>query len=180
MSQTAEKVKLDMLEGLLKGINEKLQKAEVLNGGFDRLQADVSQLRKDTSEIRVEVLKVNAELNYVKDQTVEVKKEVGRIDQAIYHPDDGIFARVRRNSDIEELRDKKFDRAISKIDKIEDLVSPIQLTDERLKTIAGKDLEDLSIVIKSRKNIDRIFWVLITAILGGIGKFIWDAIVANI
>ncbi len=180
MSDTVEKVKLEMLETLLKGINEKLQKAEVLNGGFDRMQSDISLLRENTSEIRAEVFKLNADLSHVKEQSGEFKKDLARIDEAIYHPDEGIYTRIRRTSDMEELRDKKIDKAIEKIDNVECMVAPIQKTDQTLKSIAGEDLKDLESVVKTRKNIDRVFWILITAILGGIGKFVWDAIAANI
>lgn len=179
MSETAEKVKLEMLETLLKGINEKLQKAEVLNGGFDRMQIDISKLREHTTEIRSEVLKVNVDLSHMRDQNLEFRKDLARIDEAIYHPDEGIYTRIRRTSDMEELRDSKIDKAIEKIDVVESLVAPIQKTDEKLKNIAGDELQELDSVVKARKNIDRIFWVLLTAIVGGVGKFIWDAISAT-
>lgn len=178
-NMSVERVKLEMLETLLKGISEKLHKAEVLNGGFDRMQKDMSSLREHVGEIRTEVLKVNVELAHVREQSGEFKKDLARIDEAIYHPDNGIYKRIHRSSDIEELRDKKIDQALEKIDAVQKTIDPIEKTDKDLKKIAGDDLKELSTIVKTRQNIDRIFWILVTAVLGGAGKFIWDAIVSN-
>jgi len=178
-NMSVERVKLEMLETLLKGISEKLHKAEVLNGGFDRLQGDMASLREHVGEIRTEVLKVNVELSHVREQSGEFKKDLARIDEAIYHPDNGIYKRIHRSSDIEDLRDKKIDKALEKIDAVQKTIDPIEKTDKDLKKIAGDDLKELSTIVKTRQNIDRIFWILVTAVLGGAGKFIWDAIVSN-
>jgi len=176
---SVERVKLEMLETLLKGISEKLHKAEVLNGGFDRLQGDMASLREHVGEIRTEVLKVNVELSHVREQSGEFKKDLARIDEAIYHPDNGIYKRIHRSSDIEELRDRKIDKALEKIDTVQNAIAPIQVTEQNLKKIAGDDLKELTTIVKTRQNIDRIFWILLTAVLGGAGKFIWDALVSN-
>jgi vacuolar-type H+-ATPase subunit I/STV1 len=182
MSETsrsvAEKMKLEMLETLLKGINDKLQKAEVLNGGFDRLQKDMASLRGDVGEIRTEVYKVNSELIHMRAQNSDFKKQLEDYSEAIYHPDDGIYSRIRRTSDLEDLREQKIDKALEKIDAVQKTIDPIQKTDMDLKKIAGDDLRELSTIVKTRHNIDRIFWILVTAIIGGGAKVIWDLISA--
>lgn len=175
---SVERVKLEMLETLLKGISEKLHKAEVLNGGFDRMQKDISSLRENVGEIRTEVLKVNVELAHVREQSHEFKKDLARIDEAIYHPDNGIYKRIHRSSDIEELREQKIDKALEKIDTVQSTIQPIQVTEQNLKKIAGDDLKELTTIVKTRQNIDRIFWILVTAIVGGGAKVLWDLIAA--
>ena len=175
---TAEKLKLEMLETLIRGISEKLHKAEVLNGGFDRMQSDMASLRENVGEIRTEVLKVNVELAHVREQSGDFKKDLARIDEAIYHPDNGIYKRIHRTSDVEELREKKLDKALEKIDSVEKMVSPIEQTEKNLKKIAGDDLKELNTIVKTRQNIDRIFWILVTAIIGGGAKVLWDLISA--
>ena len=177
-NMSVERVKLEMLETLLKGISEKLHKAEVLNGGFDRLQGDMASLREHVGEIRTEVLKVNVELSHVREQSGEFKKDLARIDEAIYHPDNGIYKRIHRSSDIEDLRDRKIDKALEKIDTVQSTIAPIQVTEQNLKKIAGDDLKELTTIVKTRQNIDRIFWILVTAIVGGGAKVLWDLIVA--
>lgn len=174
-----ERLKLEMVENLLKGINDKLQKAEVLNGGFDRLQHDVKILKDDVSEIRTEVIKLNVELTQVREQSFEFRKDLARIDDAIYHPDNGIYKRIHRTSDIEDLREQKIDKAIEKIDSVQKTITPIQQTEQNLKRIAGDDLKELNTIVKTRQNIDRIFWILVTAVVGGAGKFIWDTFIAG-
>ena len=175
---TTEKLKLEMLETLIRGISEKLHKAEVLNGGFDRMQTDIASLRENVGEIRTEVLKVNVELSHVREQSVDFKKDLARIDEAIYHPDNGIYKRIHRTSDIEELREKKLDKALEKIDSVEKMVEPIEQTEKNLKKIAGDDLRELNTIVKTRQNIDRIFWILVTAMIGGGAKVLWDLISA--
>lgn len=175
---TAERIKLEMLETLLKGINDKLQKAEVLNGGFDRLQEDMASLREHVSDIRTELFKVNVELCTVREQSNDFKKDLARIDEAIYHPDNGIYKRIHRSSDHEELREQKLDRALDKIDDVEKMIEPLDETEKKLKQIAGNDLQELHTIVKTRQNIDRIFWILITAVIGGGAKVLWDMISA--
>ena len=177
-NMSVERVKMEMLESLVKGISEKLHKAEVLNGGFDRMQNDMAALRENVGEIRTEVLKVNVELAHVRDQSGEFKKDLARIDEAIYHPDNGIYKRIHRSSDHEELREQKIDKAIEKIDSVQKTIAPIQVTEQNLKRIAGDDLKELTTIVKTRQNIDRIFWILVTAIVGGGAKVLWDLIVA--
>jgi chromosome segregation ATPase len=174
----AEKLKLEMLETLIRGISEKLHKAEVLNGGFDRMQSDIASLRENVGEIRTEVLKVNVDLSHVREQSSEFKKDLARIDEAIYHPDNGIYKRIHRTSDIEEIREKKLDKALEKIDSVEKMVVPIEQTEKNLKKIAGDDLKELNTIVKTRQNIDRIFWILVTAMIGGGAKVLWDLISA--
>lgn len=176
---SAEKIKLEMLESLLKGISDKLHKAEVLNGGFDRMQSDMSSLREHVAEIRTEVLKVNVELAHMRVQDDEFKKDLNRIDEAIYHPDEGIYTRIRRSSNMEDLRDSKIDKALAKIENVEKLVEPIERTDKDLKKIAGEDLKELNTIVKTRQNIDRIFWIMVTALMGGAAKVIWDLVAAT-
>lgn len=48
-----------------------------------------------------------------------------------------------------------------------------------LKKIAGDDLKELSTIVKTRQNIDRIFWILVSAILAGAGKMLWDLIASS-
>lgn len=177
-NMSVERVKMEMLEALLKGISEKLHKAEVLNGGFDRMQNDMAALRENVGEIRTEVLKVNVELAHVREQSGEFKKDLARIDEAIYHPDNGIYKRIHRSSDHEELREQKIDKALEKIDNVQKTIQPIQVTEQNLKKIAGDDLKELTTIVKTRQNIDRIFWILVTAIVGGGAKVLWDLIVA--
>jgi chromosome segregation ATPase len=178
-NMSGERVKLEMLETLLKGISEKLHKAEVLNGGFDRMQNDMAALRENVGEIRTEVFKVNVELAHVREQSGEFKKDLARIDEAIYHPDNGIYKRIHRSSDHEELREQKIDKAIEKIDSVQKTIAPIQQTEQNLKRIAGDDLKELTTIVKTRQNIDRIFWILVTAIVGGGAKVLWDLIAAS-
>jgi hypothetical protein len=178
-NSSIDRVKLEMLETLLRGVSEKLHKADILNGGFDRMQNDMAALRENVGEIRTEVFKVNVELAHVRDQSTEFKKDLARIDEAIYHPDNGIYKRIHRSSDHEELREQKIDKAIEKIDSVQKTIAPIQQTEQNLKRIAGDDLKELTTIVKTRQNIDRIFWILVTAVLGGAGKFIWDTFIAN-
>jgi len=61
---------------LLQNIRKKLESSAALNGGFDRLLFKIDGIEKSQ---------------------VEISEKVGKIHEAIYNPDDGLFARIASN-----------------------------------------------------------------------------------
>jgi DNA anti-recombination protein RmuC len=61
---------------LLHVIQQKLEKSAALNGGFDKLL------------FKIDVIENNQ---------VQMSEKVDKIHEAIYHPDDGLFARINKN-----------------------------------------------------------------------------------
>lgn len=165
---------------LLQEIHSKLSKAEVLNGGFDRMQAHLEGLKQDIGEIRTEVYKVNGDLRTITTQNIEFKQELGKVNEAIYHPDNGIYTRIQKTAFSQDSRDKKMDIALKKIDNVEKLIVPLEKTKEELTDIAGKDLKELDSIVKTRAMLNKMFWLMLVAILGAGGKTIWEFFTAHV
>ena len=63
-------------ERLLQNIQQKLEKSAALNGGFDKLLYKIEGIENSQNQIGTKVDKIH---------------------EAIYHPDDGLFARIAAN-----------------------------------------------------------------------------------
>jgi cytoskeletal protein RodZ len=65
------------------------------------------------------------------------------------------------------------------VDKDKDLEKKVEHT-AKLKKIAGDDLEKLESVIQAKGKagewFSKIIWAILLAVLGGLGKALWDAI----
>lgn len=179
-SSPAISLKSTAVDSLLQDINAKLSKAEILNGGFDRMQAHLEDLKQDVGEIRTEVYKVNVDLRTITDQNIEFKQELGKVNEAIYHPDNGIYTRIQKTASAQDSRDKKMDTALEKIDNVEKIVVPLQRTQGELTEIAGKDLKELESVVKTRAMLNKMFWLMVVAIVGAGGKTIWEFFTSHV
>lgn len=162
------------IASLLQEISTKLAKAEVLNGGFDRMQAHLEELKQDVGEIRTEVYKVNIDLRTITAQNTEFKQELGKVNEAIYHPDNGIYTRIQKSTSSQTSRDKEMVSALKKIDKVEKVIVPIQRTQDELTEIAGRDLKELESIVKTRAMLNKMFWLMVVAIIGAGGKTLWE------
>ena len=162
------------VSSLLQDINIKLSKAEVLNGGFDRMQTHLEDLKRDVGEVRTEVYKVNVDLRTITAQNTEFKQDIEKVNEAIYHPDNGIYTRIQKTASSQDSRDKKMDIAIEKIDNVEKVIVPLQRTQGELTEIAGKDLKELDSIVKTRATLNKMFWLMVVAIVGASGKTIWE------
>lgn len=165
---------------LLQEIHAKLSKAEVLNGGFDRMQNQLEGLKQDVGEVRTEVYKVNVDLRTITAQNAEFKQDLEKVNEAIYHPDDGIYTRIHKTASAQESRDKKIDQAIEKIDNVEKIIVPLQRTQGDLTEIAGKDLKELDSIVKTRAMLNKMFWLMVVAIIGASGKTLWEFFTAHV
>jgi DNA repair ATPase RecN len=168
------------VEALLNTISTKLAKAEVLNGGFDKMQKHLEELKQDVGEVRTEIYKVNVDLRTITLQNTEFKEGLGKLNDAIYHPDNGIYTRIQKTASAQDSRDKKMDKALEKIDNVEKIIVPLQRTQDELTEIAGKDLQELENIVKTRAVINRMFWLMVVALLGAGGKGLWEFVATHI
>ena len=157
------------LEEMVRDISYKVNHAAVLNGGFN-------DLRNEVSEIRLAQKHIEATLP-------ELKEDVGAIRTSIYNPKDGLYAKLRE-SNIEGMKREavlyEMERKLStKMESIEKSIDPIENTNKLLVRTAGEDLEELAAIVKTRKTIERIQWILVTALAGAGAKFLWDYLSAN-
>lgn len=122
------------------------------------------------SALQERVFELRHKLESVKE---DFQKQTRRIDDhqnAMFDPDDGIYARVnRQRADIEDLKTKS-----QAIKKIEDRLNANETVLKRLKSVGGEDLADLSKVVQSNKNQSKIFWVIVTTSGSLVAKLIFD------
>lgn len=170
-SKSVEAEKLQSLEEMLRGMNDKIQRAEILNGGFAEIKSQVNDIRHGQIKMEMEIKSIR-----VGEQAL--KEKIGEINDAIYDPDNGIYRRINESITLDKIRDEKFDKAATKIAKVEEMIAPIEKTEEDLKKIAGDDLKELQSIVKTRQVIDRMFWIMATALIGGAIKILWDLVVA--
>jgi hypothetical protein len=99
---------------LLQLLEQKVLASSVLNGGFDAMMSKVDQIDDSQKQI---VVKVDS------------------IHQAIYHPDDGLFARVK---DVEHVKDK-----VIVVDRLEKDLTHIQ-TEREHENVHAREASQLS------------------------------------
>lgn len=168
-SSTTEAGRVQTLEQMVRSINEKIQHAEVLNGGF-------TELKNKVDDIRTTQIKMDMELKSVRAGEIQLKEKVDEINDAIYDPDNGIYRRINESVVLDKQRDEKLDLAVQELKNVQVDLAPIEKTDEDLKKIAGEDLKELQSIVKTRQIIDRMFWIMLTALVGGGVKLLWDFI----
>lgn len=169
--EIASLASLESLEEMIRSINDKLQKAEVLNGGF-------AELKEHVTNIRHAQIKIEAEIKSIRVHELTLKEKIEEINDAIYDPDNGIYRRINESMTLDKIRDEKIDKAILKIAKVEEILKPIEKTEDDLKKIAGNDLQELHAIVKTRQVIDRMFWIMTTALIGAGAKVLWDLLMA--
>jgi chromosome segregation ATPase len=152
---------------LLEQISKKILNSPALNGGFDKLVVTVGQIKEK------------------QDEAVE---KIEKLSVALYQPKEGLYSKMQTlehdletvNSTIESHfeEDNKELTAISK--SIKDLeaqakdTTKIKDTTERLKRIGGEDLQEISDLVNLKKNMTKILWALITLVIMGAIKLLWE------
>src|SRR5574337_318775 len=151
---------IERKEDDLRRVREVLDKAAVLNGGFD---------------------KVMLKLDHITEKQEETADKVNKIHDTLYEPDKGFFARVKSiEMTTEAIKNKvneheeKGEALVKKVEQDETKLTTHEQTTEKLKKLAGEDLQDLASVMKLRKTFDKLFWLVVTGVGTMIGKIIWD------
>lgn len=150
----------------LEKINRKLNSSSVLNGGFDKLIANVE---------------------HIKEKQEETCEKIEKINENLYDPTEGFFAKVsliestRRENEKDLMAhfeaDEKFQTTIKEtLEESRQQTTDLINTKEKLVEIGGKDLNNFDSLMKTYKNITKILYVIvmffITATLGLIWEFI--------
>lgn len=169
--ETTQDEHIQSLEEIIRAINDKVQKAEILNEGF-------GDLKNNVTDIRHAQIKMESEMKSIRAHESALKEKIQEINEAIYDPDNGIYRRINESITYDKIRDEKIDKAVENMDKVKDILKPIEKTEEDLKKIAGDDLKELQSIVRTRQVIDRMFWIMATALVGAGAKILWDLIVA--
>lgn len=155
---------------LIETMSNKINNSPVLNGGFDRLVNLVDRIKEKQEETTKTVENLETEL----------------LNPII--PDKNIFTKIK---DIEtklnnlhfakhetETKIVKFEKDISYIQEISEENKNFQ---EKVKTVAGSDLESLKSIVGTKKTISegwlKALWLIFGGLLAAFGKSLWDYVI---
>jgi outer membrane murein-binding lipoprotein Lpp len=164
---------IEQIKELLSQVNQKISSAKVLNGGFDRIEQEVSEIREMQAK-----LSADFDAHKLNDERIE-----GKLDR-LYDPEAGIYAKVQKTETmIQVLTDKvsalatSDDKFMSRLSGVEDKADVASQKIEAIQKIAGEDNKDLQKSIRLSKG----FWwfggLALTGLLSAVGKFLWDLFV---
>lgn len=135
---------------LLQTIQKKLDSSAALNGGFDRLLYKIDGIEQSQNQI---------------------VEKVDKIHEAIYHPDDGLFARISANktSQIESI--SNVEKKVVEIDSWKQQVSKDGENCEKENDVLQMKIQEIENSIKHINNFQStVFsaakWI-VAAVLGG-------------
>ena len=179
-------------EFLLSEILTKLNKADVLNGGFDRLSSEVSSMKKDMDDIKSNFHEVETDLKLIKKVSEDKEQTLEKIHDALYHPFTGIYSNMQKSDNNLDKLANKISSLESKIDSTnKDLNATIIMAEQKLnkradetdgkfkiiKEIGGDEaLTSIKDAVETHKNMSKMWWALILAVVSGFGKFLWDVV----
>lgn len=193
MSQDPNEKQTDLdreeeLRGLVYSVLNKIRQAPALNGGFAKLQEEISEVKE--YQIRNVV-----GMEYLRTVVTQTQKKVEDIHETMYNPNNGLFTRVITLAhDVEDaaksLSKQEEDtgrhsveakKNAERLNDLEDQSSSLKKDFEThaiaLKKVAGDDLDVLKDLVKIRRNFNRVFWAVGLAFLAAFGKAGWDLVV---
>ena len=135
----------------IRDINRILREARALNGWFETLVNTIDE---------------------IKDKVGALEDKLTDLNTSLYQPDSGLYARVKDTETTQELSKTK----LQELQEDYDLLSGSVAVVTRLQAIAGKDLDDLGVVVKLKQNFSKMYWVLVAAATTSVGKILFDAL----
>lgn len=163
----------EQIKQLLTQINQKIGSAKVLNGGFDRLAIEVSQIKEMQAKLNTDF-----ESHKINDTRIEQKLD------RLYDPEDGIYSKLHKQETMMTNLTEKvnslaaFDKEVQ--DKVQKIDTRSDDTERKLKSIekiAGEDNKELNKAVKISKGVWWFAGFAVTGLLSAIGKFLWDLFV---
>lgn len=155
---------------LLVQMNEKISSARVLNGGFDRLEKQVTEIKS-----MQEKLSSDFQNHVQNDDRIEMK-----IDR-LYDPEEGIYAKVNKTQVMVETLSRNVNalteadtKFASRLQSIEDVALTAATNIKKIEKISGDDFKDLVAVVKTNKGLWKFALWAGAGTLTAIAKLLWD------
>lgn len=135
---------------------------ELIDSGFRELRENFLDIKTEVNSIHTTHVKIEEEIKIIKTDNQHLKEKVDKINDAIYEPDTGIYRRINENIFSYKIESEKLNDVEEKIGKLETAIIPIGHIEQNLKKIAGDNLEELYSIIKTKKTLNGILWIIIT------------------
>lgn len=147
-------------ETQIRHVQDKLDQASVLNGGFD---------------------KVMLKLDHIQEKQEETSGQVNMLVEKLFDPDKGFFSRVREIENATEVLADKFNSHVGQDKEIlttfKEVAEKVDEHDDatkQLKIISGEDYNDLRSAVKISKAFNKLIYLVATGVGAMISKIIWD------
>lgn len=156
------------LKEMLERIHKKIESSHALNGGFDKMMIVVQ---------------------HIKDKQDETCDKVDELFKGLHQPDTGLYARVKTIEDNTKHFNQRYEEhVISDEDNLTEINTSLKKIStqnfeegrvtEKLKSVAGDDLEKLNSILKIRTFFNEVAskaaWLLVGGALTGAGKVLWE------
>ena len=130
------------------------------------MSTELSELKDYIVAIDKKVDRMMNIINNLKERNDDVAKDITKIKDAVYHPQDGLYARIK---DLETHSKKhvEYERKHSDLDK------EIQT----LKDTNTANLLKITTLETWKDNQSKVSWIAITAIIGLAAKQLWDLLI---
>lgn len=161
--------RLDVLERNIDAILLKVRNASVLNGGFDSIKKEIKEIKE--AQVRMEY-----EVKFLVETDAKYQKRISDITELIYDPDDGIYKRIANATGSDSEMQKRLDSVEKNLQTIEKLLTSTSQISESIKKIAGEDLSELKSLVGTKNTVNKLFIVLVTAVMGSVGTFVWGLV----
>jgi len=159
-------MRLETLEKNVDAVLIKIKNARVMNGGFDTVFDEIQ-------EIKAAQLRVEYEIKFLVESDNKYHKRISDITDLLYDPDDGIYKRIANVTSGDDDARRKLLQLENKLADIESMLSDVADISKDIKKIAGDDLGELKSIVGTKNMVNKLFIVLITAVAGSVGTFIW-------
>lgn len=145
---------------LLELIAKKLSDLGSFHGGFEKMLIMIEHIGQDQKE---------------------TKETMKKVSDAMYDPDSGLFMRVRGIEQKLDTNIQKIDTNIADLEKeIQKSAAKVELNELRNfkasieKICGGETLDELTQLIKLRRNLSKIYWSVLLTLVMSVGKLLFD------
>lgn len=139
----------ELLETLVKKLND----SAALNGGFDKLYVMIE---------------------HIQDKQEESGTKLDKVSDAMYHPDNGLFSRVKK---IESKLDTNIGELEKKVQVVPDVrteVQDLKRFQKAVEGVVGPQLEELFGLVKLHKSLSNLYWALALSAAGAFATLIFN------
>jgi vacuolar-type H+-ATPase subunit I/STV1 len=138
---------------LLELLVKKMGESSALNGGFEKLCIMIEHIQEEQTKSGVKLDKVS---------------------EALYDPNTGLFSRVRAIESKLDTNIKDLDKKCDELPTVKEELQDLKKFQVAVETIAGKQLQELTELVKLRKNLANIYWALVLSAIGAFASMIFN------
>lgn len=143
MSSTKNSQQVEEILSFVRSINEKVKSSHVLNGGFENLMKNVSDLKSAQEQMQTAQDTIKEDVKLVKEELYELRTK-------LYDPEIGALNRIKSLEVIEKVLSEDEKEARNAISEIEDSIS-----------IMNNKIDDF---LSWKSNANRVLWGAAAAI----------------